>query len=220
MALNHLEDNAFQVDKHLNCKFPASLSFVGVTADKLIWCQSNLCILVSIKSPGLGRIAWISTLYCISSLYAVITMPVKAACSFSFQCVLIIEWQVKKPHTVVGILIPVCLSHGKQFQMGPVLYCYNTASALWHGKNALSPSGSERAIEGQPGLLPYAEALTVTQAGGWWSNNLHTTLTLKLRRQGPIMKYRCTRVKWQRNFIVGPSLRTEACAAQTSQYTA
>lgn len=71
-------------------------------------------------------------------------MPVKAACSFSFQCVHIIEWQVKKPHTVVGILIPVCLSHVKQFQMGPALCRYNTASALWHGKNALSPSGSEK----------------------------------------------------------------------------
>lgn len=102
-------------------------------------------------------------------------MPFKAACSFSFQYVLIIEWQVKKPHTVVGSLIPVCLSHGKQFQMGPALCCYNTASALWHGKNALSPSGSERAIEGQPGLLSAAEALTVTQASGWWSNDLHTT---------------------------------------------
>lgn len=173
------------------------LSVVGVTADKLIGCHSNLCILVSIKSPGLRRIARISTSYCISSLYAVTTMPVKAACSFSFQCVLIIEWQVKKPHTVVGILIPVCLSHGKQFQMGPVLCCYNTASALWHGKNALSPSGSERAIEGQPGLLPNAESLTVTQAGGWWSNNLHTPLTLKLQRgrPGQKVKYRCTRVK-------------------------
>lgn len=107
-------------------------------------------------------------------------MPDKAACSFSFQRVLIIEWQVKKPHTVVGILIPVCLSHGKQFQMGPALYCYNTASALWHGKNALSPSSSERAIEGQPGLLATGEALTVTQAGGWWPNDLHTTVTLAL----------------------------------------
>lgn len=132
------------------------------------------------KKSGFGRIAWISTLYCISSLYAVITMPDKAACSFSFQCVLIIEWQVKKPHTVVGILIPVCLSHGKQFQMGLALCYYNTASALWHGKNALSPSSSERAIEGQPGLLPTAEALTVTQAGGWWPNDLHTTVTLAL----------------------------------------
>lgn len=126
---------------------------VGVTADKLNWCHSNLCILVNIKSPSLGRIAWISTLYCISSLYAVITMPVKAVRSFSFHCVLITEWQVKKPHTVVGILIPVCLSHVKQFQMGPALCHYNTASALWHGKNALSPSASERAIEGQPRLL-------------------------------------------------------------------
>lgn len=147
-------------------------------------------------------------------------MPVKAARSFSFQCVLIIEWQVKKPHTVVGILILVCLSDGKQFQMGPVLCCYNTASALWHGKNALSPSGSERAIEGQPGLHRNAEALTVTQAGGWWSNDLHTTPTLRLWRREPAkkMKYRWTRVKWLRNFIVWPNSRTEACAAQTSQY--
>lgn len=68
------------------------------------------------KGPGFERVAWISTLYCISSHYVVITMPVKAAHSFSFQCILITEWQVKKPHTVVGILIPVCLSHGKQFR--------------------------------------------------------------------------------------------------------
>lgn len=136
---------------------------MGAAADKFIWCRSNLCIQISLKSPGLGRIAWISTLYCISSLHAVITMPVKAARSLSFQRALIIEWQVKKPHTVVGILIPVCLSHGKQFQMGPVLCCYNTASALWHGKNALSPSGSERAIEEQPGLHRNADALTVTR---------------------------------------------------------
>lgn len=91
---------------------------------------------------------------------------------------------------MVGILIPVCLSHGKQFQIGPVLCCYNTASALWHGKNALSPSGSERAIEGQPGLLSAAaavsETLTVTLvSGGWWSNDLRTTPTLRLRRRRP-----------------------------------
>lgn len=147
-------------------------------------------------------------------------MPLKAACSFSFQCVLIIEWQVKKPHTVVVILIPVCLSDGKQFQMGPVLCCYNTASALWHGKNALSPSGTERTIEGQPGLHWNTEALTVTQAGGWWSNGLHTTPTLWLWRRRPSqnMKYRWTRVKWLRNVIVGLNLRTDGCAAQTSQY--
>lgn len=120
-------------------------------------------------------------------------MPFKAACSFSFQYVLIIEWQVKKPHTVVDRLILVCLSHGKRFQMGPVLCCYNTASALWHGKNALSPSGSERAIEGQPGLLSAALASTVTQASGWWSNGLCTTLTLRLRGKRPVqkMKQRC-----------------------------
>lgn len=97
-------------------------------------------------------------------------MPVKAACVVPFQCVLITEWQVKKPHTVVGILIPVSLSHGKQFQMGPALCCYNTASALWHGKSALSPSSNQRAIEGRPGLQWKTEALTVTQAGGWWAN--------------------------------------------------
>lgn len=160
-----------QVVKH--CRFPVYLS-VGVTADKLIRRHSNLCILLSLKSPSVWRIAWISTLYHISALYALITMPVKAACSFPFQCVLIIEWQVKKPHTVVGILTPVCLSHGKQFQMGPLLCSHNTASALWHGKNALSPSVSERAIEGRPGLHSAAEALTVTQAGGWQTHDLHT----------------------------------------------
>lgn len=122
-------------------------------------------------------------------------MPFKAACSFSFQYVLIIEWQVKKPHTVVDSLILVCLSHGKQFQMGPVLCCYNTASALWHGKNALSPSGSERAIEGQPGLLSAAVASTVTQASGWRSNGLHTTLTLRLWRKWPVQKMKHRRFK-------------------------
>lgn len=96
------------------------------------------------------------------------------------------EWQVKKPHTVLGGPIPVCLSHGKQFRKGPALCCYNTASALWHGKNALSPSGSERAIEGEPGLLSAiaaaaagAGALTVTQAGRLWSNDPHTALRQK-----------------------------------------
>ena len=91
----------------------------------------------------------------------------KLPAPFSLQCVLIIEWQVKKPHTVVGILIPVSLSHGKQFQMGPALCRYNTASALWHGKNALSPSGSERAIEGQPGLLS-ARCWGFDRDTGWW----------------------------------------------------
>lgn len=92
------------------------------------------------------------------------------------------EWQVKKPHTVLVGLILVCLSHGKQFRMGPALCCYNTASALWHGKNALSLSGSERAIEGEPGLLSAAAAagaLTVTQAGRLWSNDPHTALRWK-----------------------------------------
>lgn len=147
-------------------------------------------------------------------------MLVKAARSVFFQRVLIMEWQVKKPHTVVGILILVCLSDGKQFQMGPVLCCYNTASALWHGKNALSPSGSERAIEGQPGLHWNAEALTVTQAGGWWLNYRHTTSTLTLWRSEPAkkMKHRWTRVEWLRIFIVWPNSRTDASAAQTSQY--
>lgn len=94
------------------------------------------------------------------------------------------EWQVKKPHAVVGNQIPASLSHGKQFQMGPALSCYNKASALWHGKNALSLRGAERAIEGRPGLLSAARALTVTQAGGWWAGDLHTALARRLRRMG------------------------------------
>lgn len=44
--------------------------------------------------------------------------------------------------------------------------------------------GAERAIEGRPGLLSAARALTVTQAGGWWASDLHTTLARRLRRMG------------------------------------
>lgn len=53
IAVNHLGDHLVEVDKYLNCKFPAYLSVVGVTADKLISCHSNLCILVYIKSLAL-----------------------------------------------------------------------------------------------------------------------------------------------------------------------
>lgn len=143
--------------------------------------------------------AWISTLLCISAPYTLITMTFRAACFFSFQYTLIMEWQVKKPHAVVGSQIPASLSHGKQFQMGLPLSCYNKATALWHGKNALSPSGAERAIEGRPGLLSAAQALTVTQAGGWWASDLHTALARRLRRrgkkneQGQEMKQGCMR---------------------------
>lgn len=60
---------------------------------------------------------------------------------------------------------------------------YNAASALWHGKNALSLSGNERAIEARPGLLSAAEALTVTQASGWWASDLHITLTQRAAKK-------------------------------------
>lgn len=51
-------------------------------------------------------------------------------------------------------------------------------------KNALSLRGAERAIEGRPGLLSAARSLTVTQAGGWWASDLHTTVARRLRRMG------------------------------------
>lgn len=164
--------------------------------------------------------AWISTLPCISAPYTLITMTFRAACSFSFQYTLIMEWQVKKPHAVVGSQIPASLSHGKQFQTALPLSCYNKASALWHGKNALSPSSAERAIEGRPGLLSAAQALTVTQASGWWASDLHTALARRLRRrgggeheQGQEMKQGCmTCVKRQKYVVVRPNLGPEAAA--------
>lgn len=170
---------------------------MGTNADKLIWYRSNLCIQTCVKSPRLGRIAWISTLYCISSRHAVITMPVKAALSFSFQCVLIVEWQVKKPHTVVGILIPVCLSHGKQFQMGPALCYYNTASALWHGKNALSLSGSEwkshwRTARAAPNMRLRLWPWHRTAGGGQLTCIFSGTVSLWIRRTSKKIKHRCT----------------------------
>ena len=59
--------------------------------------------------------------------------------------------RVKKPHTALGIPTRCAFHMVNCFRLGPVLCSYNTASALWHGKNALSPRGSERAIEGLPG---------------------------------------------------------------------
>lgn len=163
--------------------------------------------------------AWIITFLCISAPYTLITMTFRAARSFSFQYTLIIEWQVKKPHAVVGSQIPASLSHGKQFQMGLPLCCYNKASALWHGKNALSPSGAERAIEGRPGLLSAAQALTVTQAGGWWASDLHTALARRLRRGGERrtrpgneMREHETSVERWKYVVVRPNLGSEAAA--------
>ena len=98
-----------------------------------MWNHSNPCLFLW----GLYRIAWISTLLCISAPSTLITMTFRAACSFSFQYTLIMEWQVKKPHAVVGSQIPASLSHVKQFQMGLPLSCYNKASALWHGKKCI-----------------------------------------------------------------------------------
>lgn len=161
--------------------------------------------------------AWISTLLCISGPYTLITMTFRAARSFSFQYTLIMEGQVKKPHAVVGSQIPVSLSHGKQFQMGLPLSCYNKASALWHGKNALSPSSAERAIEGRPGLLSAAQALTVTQAGGWWASDLHTALVRRKGGKKPTRPGNETRVcetsikRWK-YVVVWPNLCLEAPA--------
>lgn len=158
-----------EVSNCLNCKFPACISVCGAVADKLIGCLRNLCILVRLKTPGLRRIACFSTLFCVSSPHALITMPVKAARFFSFQCVLIIEWQVKKPHTVVGILIPVCLSHVKQFQ-----YC---AAIILHLLYGMEKMHCHHAAVKEPLRDNHgnAETLTVTQAGGRWASDLDTT---------------------------------------------
>lgn len=146
-------------------------------------------------------------------------MTFRAARSFSFQYTLIMEWQVKKPHAVVGSQIPASLSHGKQFQMGLPLSCRNKASALWHGKNALSPSSAERAIEGRPGLLSAAQAVTVTQASGCWASDLHTALEreaggwgVEWTRPGNETRARETSVKRRKYVVVRPNLGPEAAA--------
>ena len=121
------------------------------------------------------RIAKISTLHSVSPACDEITIPVGIARSFFlFQHTPIIEWRVKKPHTAVGIPVPVSFSYGKQFPMGPALCHNNTASALWHGKNALSLRGGEWAIESLPGFLQSTGTLTMTHAGGWRSNTLRS----------------------------------------------
>lgn len=146
------------------------LQFLVLTSWGEMAVISAFCCKACREQPG-SALSWAFPLP-----YTLITMTFRAARSFSFQYTLIMEWQVKKPHAVVGSQTPASLSHGKHFQMGPPLSRHNKASALWHGKNALSPSGTERAIEGRPGLLSAAQAVTVTQAGGWWASDLHTAL--------------------------------------------
>lgn len=76
-------------------------------------------------------------------------------------------------------------------------------------------AAAERAIEGRPGLLSAAQALTVTQAGGWWASGLHTALARRLRRREekkktPTRPGNETRVR--KYVVVWPNLGPEASA--------
>lgn len=128
--------------------------------------------------------AWISTLLCISAPYTLITMTFRAACSFSFSTHSLWSGKSKSPTRWWATRSRRAFHMVNSFRW--VRHCPAIIKHLLYGmeKNALSLRGAERAIEGRPGLLSAARALTVTQAGGWWAGDLHTTLARRLRRMG------------------------------------